>query len=119
MKKFLITICIIIFIILFIGATVFSIHKFKVLNPVSSCLGMLQILFTDEEYTVVQRNPYKVVLSKPGAFEKYIKEQGFYEIKEAQMGADHIYSNGKKRERVYTRTNAYYMIGIWDNTYEQ
>lgn len=118
MKKFLIAIFIIIFIILFIGATVFSIYKFEVFNPISSCFGMLQILFTDKEYTIVQRIPYKVVLAKSGAFEKYMNTQGFYEIEEEQMGADHIYSNGKKKERVYTRANAYYMIGVWDNTYE-
>ena len=46
-------------------------------------------------------------------------EQGFYEIEEERMGAEGIYSNGKKKERVYTRVNGYYMIGIWDNTYEQ
>lgn len=119
MKKFLIAIFIVIFVVLFIGATVFSIYKFKVFNPISSCFGMLQILFTDKEYTVVQRIPYKVVLTKPGAFEQYMNKKGFYEIKEEQMGAEHIYSNGKKKERVYTRVNAYYMIGIWDNTYEQ
>lgn len=119
MKKILITIFIIIAILIFIGAIIFSIYKFRVFNPISSCFGMLQILFTDKEYTVVQRIPYKVVLAKPGDFDKYINKQGFYEIKEEQMGAEHIYSNGKKKERVYTRTNAYYMIGIWDNTYEQ
>lgn len=114
MKKFLITIFIIIFIILFIGATIFSIYKFSVFNPISSCFGMLQILITDKEYTVVQNIPYKVVLAKPEGFEKYMKEQGFYEIEEEQAGADHIYSNGKEAERIYTRTNAYYTIGIFD-----
>ncbi len=117
MKKFLIIVFIIISIIIFIGATVFSIYKFKVFNPISSCFGMLQILFTDKEYTVVQKNPYKVVLSKPGMFEKYMSNLGFYEIKEKQMGADHVYSNGNDEQRVYRRTNRYYSIGIWDNTY--
>ena len=119
MKRFLIAIFIIIFTILFIGATIFSIYKFEVFNPISSCCGMLQILFTDKEYTVVQKVPYKVVLAKPDLFEKYMNKQGFYEIKEEQMGANHIYSNGKKKERVYRRTNAYYAIGVWDNTYKQ
>ena len=120
MKKFLIQIFIIVFIILFIGATVFSIYKFEVFNPISSCFGMLQILFTDKEYTVVQRIPYKVVLAKTGkAFEEYINTQGYYEVKEEQMGSNHIYSNGEKREKVYTRINGYYMIGVWKDTYEQ
>lgn len=118
MKKSLITIFIIIFIVFFIGVMIFSIYKFEVFNPISSCCGMLQILFTDKEYTVVQRIPYKVVLAKPDSFEKYMNKQGFYEIKEEQMGAELIYSNGKKKERVYRRTNAYYAIGVWDNTYK-
>ncbi len=119
MKKFLIPTLIIIFIILFFGATIFSIYKFEVFNPISSCFGMLQILFTDKEYTVVQRIPYKVVFAKPGSFEKYINKQGFYEIEEERMGADFIYSDGNKKERVYRRINAYYAIGIWDNNYKQ
>ncbi len=119
MKKFKIAIFIIIFIILFIATMVFSIYKFEVFNPISSCCGMLQILFTDKEYTVVQRIPYKVVLAKPNSFEKYMNKQGFYEIKEEQMGAEFVYSNGNKKERVYRRTNAYYEIGVWDNIYKQ
>ena len=123
MKKILLStfiiIFIIIFIILFAGATVFSIYKFDVFNPISSCCGMLQILFTNKEYTVVQKIPHKVVLAKPGMLDKYMDKQGFYEIKKEQMGAEHIYSNGKKKERVYIRINGYYSIGIWDNTYKQ
>ena len=115
MKKFLMSIFIIVFIILFIGAIVFSIYKFEVFNPVSSCLGMLQILFTNKEYTVVQRIPYKVVLAKPGCFEKYMDKEGYYEIKEEQVGAELVYSNGKTKEVVYRRTNGYYSIGVWND----
>lgn len=110
MKK----IFIIIAIVIFIMATIFSIYKFRVLNPISSCFGMLQILFTDREYVVIQKIPYIVVLTKPGGFEQYMNNQGFFEIREEQMGAIHTYSNGVKSERIYTRTNAYYMIGIFE-----
>ncbi len=79
MKKFLIATFIIIFIIFFIVGTVFSIYKFKVFNPISSCFGMLQILLTDAEL---------------------------------------VYTNGKEKVSVYRRTNAYYSIGIWNNSYE-
>ena len=107
-------IIIIAIVIIFIIATIFSIHKFRVLNPISSCLGMLQILFTDKEFVVIQNIPYKVVLAQPGKFNLYMKEQGFFEVKEKQMGAIHIYSNGIKEEIVCTRTNGYYMIGIFE-----
>ena len=110
MKKLFIIIAIIIFVM----AMIFSIYKFRVLNPISSCFGMLQILLTDKEYVVVQKMPYKVIFTKPGLFEKYMTTQGFFEVKEKQMGADHVYSNGTKEEKVYTRTNAYYMIGVFD-----
>ena len=115
MKKIILSIFITIFIILFIGAMTFSIYKFKVINPISSCLGMLQILYTDKEYTIVQRIPQKVVLAKPRMLDKYMEKCGFYELKEEQLGANHRYSNGEKEEGIYIRTNDYYMIGIWNN----
>lgn len=110
MKK----IFIIIVIIIFIMATIFSISKFRVLNPISSCFGMLQILLTNKEYIVIQKIPFKVVLTKPGGFEQYMNNQGFFELKEEQMGAIHKYTNGAEKESVYTRMNAYYMIGIFE-----
>ena len=107
------------FILIFACATVFSIYKFRVYNPVSSCCGMLQILFTNKDYTVVQKLPNKVVFAKTGKFDKYIESINYYEVKEKQIGANHIYSNGNETERVYYRINRYYSIGIWDNTYKQ
>ena len=115
MKKKIFFIFIVLFIILFVGATIFSISHFKVFNPVSSCFGMLQILFTEKEYIQVQKYPYKVVFSKPQAFENYMVEQGFNELKEEQLGSIRVFSNGDKKEIVSTRTNAYYTIGISNN----
>lgn len=64
MKRKGIIITVVICIIILLGATIFSIVKFNVWNPFSSCFGMLEILFTDKEYTIVQNIPSRVVFSK-------------------------------------------------------
>ncbi len=112
MKKVIVISTITIFAIILIGATIFSIGKFSVWNPFSSCFGMLQILFTDKEYTIVQKFPHKVILSKPSAsLEEYMKNKGF-ELYD-QMGPLLFYSNGTKKEKVDFSTNAYYSKWIW------
>lgn len=65
MKRKEIIITIVICCAILLIATIFSIVKFSVLNPFSSCFGMLEILFTDKEYTIVQNYPHKVIFSKP------------------------------------------------------
>ena len=52
MKRKGIIITVVICIIILLGATIFSIVKFNIWNPFSSCFGMLEILFTDKEYTL-------------------------------------------------------------------
>ena len=64
MKRKGIIITIIMCILILVSATIFSIAKFNVWNPFSSCFGMLEILFTDKEYTIVQNNPNRVGFSK-------------------------------------------------------
>ena len=50
--------------IILLSATTFSIIKFDVWNPFSSCFGMLKILFTNKEYIIVQNSPNRVAFSK-------------------------------------------------------
>ncbi len=64
MKRKGIIIIVVIGVVILLSATIFSIAKFNVWNPFSSCFGMLEILFTDKEYTVVQNIPNRVIFSK-------------------------------------------------------
>jgi len=78
-KRIIIYITIIIAAAILISATIFSIYKFSVINPFSSCFGMFQILSGDKEYTIVQNYPHKVVFSKPDVrlLDEYMKKRGF------------------------------------------
>lgn len=113
-KKFQMTIVIIIILII-LGASMFSLFKFNVINPVSSCLGLIQILLTEKEYTIVQNYPNQVILAKPDTklLEEYMKKRGFTEKKEEQMASEYVYSDGTKKEYVHCSVNSYYAKWIW------
>lgn len=108
--------------IILLSSTIFSIVKFSVWNPFSSCLGMLEILFTDKEYTIVQNKPNRVAFSKTadtsnkssGQFlDEYMENRGFYFVPEEQMGGILVYSNGNEKEYILFSTNKYYSKWIW------
>ena len=114
----IITICVIIL----LSSTIFSIVKFNVWNPFSSCLGMLEILFTDTEYTIVQNVPNKVIFSKTADtsnksggeyLDEYMQSRGFHFLPEEQMGAMLVYSNGSEKEFILFSTNKYYSKWEW------
>lgn len=120
-RKRIIIIVIICFVIL-LSATIFSIAKFNVWNPFSSCFGMLEILFTDKEYTIVQNNPNRVVFSKTADtsnksggqyLDEYMKSRGFHFVPEEEMGGMLVYSNGSEKEYILFSTNKYYSKGVW------
>lgn len=122
MKRKGIIIAVIICIIILFGATIFSVAKFNVWNPFSSCFGMLEILFTDKEYTIVQNNPSRVVFSKTvetsnkssGEYlDEYMENRGFHFVPEEQMGGMLVYSNGSEKECILFSTNKYYSKWIW------
>lgn len=122
MKRKTITIIILVVFIILSSATIFSIAKFSVWNPFSSCLGMIEILFTDKQYTIVQNFPNKVGFSKSGDtsdklageyLDEYMKNRGFYFVPEKQMGAELVYSNGKEEECIIFSVNKYYSKWIW------
>lgn len=122
MKRKGIIIIIVICIVILFTATIFSIAKFSVWNPFSSCFGMLEILFTDKEYTIIQNSPNKVVLSKTsdtsnksgGQFlDEYMENRGFYFVPEEQIGGILVYSNGSEKEYISFSTNKYYSKWEW------
>lgn len=122
MKRKGISIIIAICSLILLSATTFSILKFSVWNPFSSCFGMLEILFTDKEYTIVQNNPNRVVFSKTadtsnksgGQFlDEYMENRGFHFVPEEQMGGILVYSNGSKKEYISFSTNKYYSKWEW------
>lgn len=113
---------IVICVVILLCATIFSIAKFNVWNPISSCFGMLEILFTDKEYTIVQNTPNRVVFSKTGDtsdktagqyLDEYMKSRNFSFIPEEQMGAMLVYSNGTEKEHILFSTNKYYSKWEW------
>ena len=108
--------------VILLSATIFSIVKFSVWNPFSSCFGMLEILFTDKEYTIVQNKPNRVAFSKTadtsnksgGQFlNEYMENRGFYYVPEEQMGGMLVYSNGSEKEYISFSTNKYYSKWKW------
>lgn len=108
--------------VILLSATIFSIVKFSVWNPFSSCLGMLQILFTNKEYTIVQNLPRKVAFSKIGDssekmakefLDEYMEDRGFHFLPEEQLGSMLVYSNGSKKELILFSANRYYSKWEW------
>lgn len=113
-NKIKIILVIIIILVVLLAATIFSVMKFEVLNPFSSCFGMLSILYTDKEYKIVQQYPYKVMFSKTAeSLDEYMKDRGFWQVKEEQMGSVLVYTNGTENEYISTSSNAYYSKCIW------
>ncbi len=115
--KTIIIIVVVIAVLLYIGASIFSICKFRVYNPVSACFGMLEILFTDKEYTVVQEFPYRVVFSKVNTswelFEEYMNKRGFEYVPGSNMASTYTYTNGTVQEVISLSMNGYYAKWIW------
>lgn len=110
MKKLIIKIIISICMIGFIIATIFSLVKFDVWNPFSSCFGMLKVIGKDNQYTIVQNFPYRVILSGPTFnVDEYMKEQGYEKSqKEAEEPGEVIYTDGEKELLIEYRMNLYY-----------
>ena len=115
--KVIITIIVVLLVIL--GSIIFSFNKFATFNSMSSFIGVIKILFTNTEYDVIQRNPYKVIIAKPNTelrtanelLDAYMKEKGFE--KSDRHGSMIIYCNGSEYEKVHFSVNAYYSIWEW------
>lgn len=115
-KKILIAILILIIIGTFC-AGIFSYFKFRVINPYSSTFGMIKILYSEKKYTIVQNYPKKVIFAKPEkaifVLDEYMNNRGFKRLKNEQLGAIYIYSNGSVKEMVNFSVNGYYSKWIW------
>ncbi|MBQ7410536.1 MAG: hypothetical protein IJW20_04045 [Clostridia bacterium] len=122
-KKIIITVILVLF-LLIIGVIV-SFNKISSFNPTISGYGILKILFTDEEYIVIQSNPYKVIVAKPNQGEKtandlldeYMYKRGFY--KEDRMGSMISYGNETTIETIHFSVNAYYSVWEWISVSER
>ncbi len=121
-RKGIIIVVVVVCIVILLSATIFSIAKFNVWNPFSSCFGMLEILFTGKEYTVVQNYPNRVIFSKTRGtsdkngeqyLEEYMESRGFHFVPEEQLGAVLVYSNGTEKEYIMCSANSYYSKWIW------
>ena len=114
-------IILVICIVVLLSSTIFSIVKFRVWNPFSSGMGMIEILFTDKEYTIVQNFPQRVAFSKTDTSKKsakenldeYMKSRGFYQVPGKRLGAIICYSNGSREEHIDFSQNGYYGKWVW------
>lgn len=101
-NKILKKIMIILIIIVILMATVFiSEMKFVTLNPFRALIGYIQIEKMGKDYVEVGAFPNKVIYAKEGVYlTEYMKEQGFIELKEEQMGYSRVFTNGKIRQYI-------------------
>lgn len=78
---------------------------------------MIQILYSEKEYNIVQKYPNKVIFAKPEkaiyALDKYMNSRGFKNLEDEQMGSIIVYSNGSSKERVKFSVNSYYSKWVW------
>ena len=121
MKNKVLIIVLSIIAIIILCASGFSIYKIQVINPISSCFGMLEILNTDKEYNVVQNLPYKVMLINSrienktpyDILEEYMNVRGFTQLKDEQMGTTLVFKKDNTIEKVDYTVNGYYAKCVW------
>jgi len=94
-------------------SSLFSYSKFRVLNPFSTAYGLIQVIFMEKEYVVIQRYP-KVIVAKPTvSLQDYMKSLGFEEDEENRMASLHRFHNGDEVQYVMYSTNMYFSKWIW------
>lgn len=122
-KKIVIIVICVILVLILLGATLFSISKFNVINPFSSFTGMMKILVGFDEYVVVQEWPQKIVFSKSNEtggrsgkdyLDEYMESLGYEELKNEQMGGILCYTNGVIKQYIGYSTNSYYSKWTWE-----
>lgn len=117
-KSIKIFLSVLIILVLFFSI-VLSFNKFSTFNSFSAFCGVIKILCTDSEYTVIQNYPYKVIVAQSNQenktandlLDEYMLKKGFY--KEDRHGSMIIYSNGTDYEKVHFSINAYYSVWEW------
>lgn len=101
-------------IIAVLGGCLVSYVAFGAGNPFSAAGGLFQITVLDKEYARIQDSP-GVVLAQPKAelLEEYMEARGFTEMKDEQMGAVRVFSNGAEKELVWYHQNRYCSVWRW------
>ena len=97
-----------------LGSCFITYVTFNTSNPFAVAGGYFQIAVFDKAYVEIQETP-KVVLAQPNedVFIDYMESRGFTEIKEEQMGAIRIFSNGEEKELVWYSINDHYSKWRW------
>ncbi len=97
-----------------LGSCFISYVTFNTANPFAVVSGYFQITVLDKEYVEIQNAP-KVVLAQPNeeVFIDYMESRGFSEIKEEQMGAIRVFTNGKEKELIWYSINGNYSKWRW------
>lgn len=119
MKRKIIRVLVIVVLLVYGVGVILSFENFKNFNPISTCIGVMKILFTDEEYVTIQKYPYKVIIAKPNQTEKtanelldeYMSKKGFY--KADRLGSIISYTNGTEFENIHFSINTYYSLWEW------
>jgi len=111
-SKKIISVSIALLIVLVISSFI-SYSKFSVINPFSTAYGLIQVVFMEKDYVVIQRSP-KVIVAKPNtSLSEYMKSLGFVEDKESRMGSLHRFYNEDSVQYVMYSTNMYFSKWIW------
>ncbi len=118
MKKIIISICVLGFVVLSI---VISASVTTVFNPIVSIYSILKVnLDKDEIYVLAQKKPWKVMIAKDSMEDKsakdlldeYMEDDGYYESD--RMGSLITYKNDKGNERkIHLSVNKYYSLWEW------
>ena len=118
MKKFIISICVLGFVVFSI---IISASVTTVFNPIMSVYSILKVNFDkDEVYVLAQKKPWKVMIAKDSMEDKsakdlldeYMEDDGYYESD--RMGSLITYKNDKGNERkIHLSVNKYYSLWEW------
>lgn len=118
MKKIIISICVLGFVVLSI---VISASVTTVFNPIVSIYSILKVnLDKDEIYVLAQKKPWKVMIAKDSLEDKsakdlldeYMEDDGYFESD--RMGSLITYKNDKGKERkIHLSVNKYYSLWEW------
>jgi len=107
----------ILLLIIIIAASLFSAEKFHTLNPFSSGIGFIRIMFTNVDHVEIQHSP-RIIIVKPDIswqlFLDLIKKEGYSYAEDKRMGAILSIEKNGVTVHVIMEMNRYYTIFTWD-----
>lgn len=94
-----------IFIIIAFIIMVVSYSLFATINPIRALCGYIWVEILNQEYMVVQNLPIKVIYGNENSFSltEYMAERGYIELKNEQMGLNHVYLSNEHIQGVLAR----------------